>query len=82
MFFLAGGKAVANYDSVVNGDRIIQMALQESGHVDNAGILHDKSFSRINDTDWGMFKTVAASTVKINLPLRISSVIRVKTGDG
>ena len=30
VFFLASGKAVANYDSVVNGDRIIQMALEKS----------------------------------------------------
>ena len=50
--------------------------------MDNAGILRDKSFSRISDTDWGMFKAVATSTDKINLPLWISSVIRVKIGDG
>jgi NADP-dependent 3-hydroxy acid dehydrogenase YdfG len=58
-FFVAGGKAVANYDSVVNGDKIIQTALEKFGRVDvgghNAGILRDKSFSRISDTDWGMF---------------------------
>jgi 3-hydroxyacyl-CoA dehydrogenase/3a,7a,12a-trihydroxy-5b-cholest-24-enoyl-CoA hydratase len=59
VLFMAGGKAVANYDSVVNGERIIQTALEEFGRVDvvvnNAGILRDKSFSRISDTDWSMF---------------------------
>jgi hypothetical protein len=58
--FLAGGKAVANYNSVVNGDKIIQTALEEFGRIDvvvnNAGILRDKSFARISDTDWGMLK--------------------------
>jgi hypothetical protein len=82
VFFLAGGKAVANYDSVVNGDKIIQTALEKFGRVDivvnNAGILRDKSFSRISDTDWGMFKTPAASVGKINLQLRISAVISQK----
>lgn len=82
--FLAGGKAVANYDSVVNGDRIIQTALEKFGRVDvvvnNAGILRDKSFSRISDADWGMFKTPAVSTDKINLQLQISAVISQKIG--
>lgn len=81
---MAGGKAVANYDSVVNGDKIIQTALEKFGHVDvvvnNAGILRDKSFSRISDTDWGMFKTPAASVGKINPPLQISAVISQKIG--
>ncbi|GFG30340.1 hypothetical protein Cfor_01575, partial [Coptotermes formosanus] len=57
-----GGKAVANYDSVVNGDKIIQTALEEFGRVDvvvnNAGILRDKSFSRISDTDWDLIQDV------------------------
>lgn len=51
-----GGKAVANYDSVENGDAIIATAVQAFGKVDilinNAGILRDKSFSRMTDHDW------------------------------
>lgn len=39
----AGGKAVANYDSVENGDKIIETAIKAYGRVDilvnNAGIL-------------------------------------------
>lgn len=53
----AGGKAVANYDSVEDGEKLIQTAVENFGRVDivvnNAGILRDKSFARISDTDWG-----------------------------
>jgi NAD(P)-dependent dehydrogenase (short-subunit alcohol dehydrogenase family) len=50
----AGGKAVANYDSVATpegGKAIIQTALDQFGKVDilvnNAGILRDKSFAKL-----------------------------------
>ena len=70
----AGGKAVASYDNVVNGDRIIQTAIDAFGRVDvlinNAGILRDISFKNMKDTDWdlitdahltGPFKTTRAA---------------------
>lgn len=48
-----GGIAVANYNSVVDGDKIIQTALDNYGRIDilinNAGILRDRSFARISD---------------------------------
>ncbi|KAI4252436.1 MAG: hypothetical protein L6R42_007961, partial [Xanthoria sp. 1 TBL-2021] len=54
----AGGKAVANYDSVENGDRIIDTALQTFGRIDvllnNAGILRDVSFKNMSDEDWDL----------------------------
>lgn len=54
-----GGTAVADYNSVVEGERIIKTALDNFGRVDilinNAGILRDKSFARISDQDWGRF---------------------------
>ena len=53
----AGGKAVANYNSVEDGEKLVQTALDNFGRIDivinNAGILRDKSFPRISDTDWG-----------------------------
>ncbi|KAF9886520.1 hypothetical protein FE257_011427 [Aspergillus nanangensis] len=57
-----GGKAVANYDSVENGERIIQTAIDAFGRIDilinNAGILRDISFKNIKDADWDVIMAV------------------------
>ena len=58
----AGGKAVANYDSVENGDKIIETAIKAYGRVDvllnNAGILRDISFKNMKDEDWDLIMKV------------------------
>ncbi|GKT62148.1 peroxisomal hydratase-dehydrogenase-epimerase [Colletotrichum tofieldiae] len=58
----AGGKAVANYDSVENGDKIIETAIQNFGRIDvlinNAGILRDISFKNMKDEDWDLIMKV------------------------
>lgn len=69
-----GGRAVANYDSVEQGDRIIDTAITAFGRVDilinNAGILRDVSFKNMTDGDWdainsvhlrGVYKTTQAA---------------------
>jgi len=57
-----GGKAVANYDSVVNGDKIIRTAIDVFGRIDvlinNAGILRDVSFKNMTDADWDLITDV------------------------
>ncbi|XP_047448757.1 peroxisomal multifunctional enzyme type 2 [Mugil cephalus] len=57
-----GGKAIANYDSVEDGDKLIQAVLDAFGRIDvvvnNAGILRDRSFARISDLDWDMIQRV------------------------
>lgn len=57
-----GGDAVANYDSVEFGDKIIRTALEAYGRVDivinNAGILRDRSFVKMTDRDWHLVNTV------------------------
>ena len=54
----AGGQAVANHDSVTDGDRIVQQALDTYGRIDvvvnNAGILRDKTFHKMDDADWDL----------------------------
>lgn len=53
-----GGEAVANYDSVLNGEKIIQTAVDIFGRIDvlinNAGILRDISFKNMRDADWDL----------------------------
>ena len=54
----AGGDAVANPDSVTEGEKIIECALDHFGRVDivinNAGILRDKSLHKMSDADWDL----------------------------
>ena len=54
----AGGKAVANYNSVTEGEKIIQTAIDNFGRIDilinNAGILRDISFKNMTDKDWDL----------------------------
>ncbi|KAF4035546.1 short chain dehydrogenase [Phytophthora infestans] len=51
-----GGKAVANYDSVVEGHKVVDAALQKWGRVDilvnNAGIIQDSSFAKMAQQQW------------------------------
>ena len=54
----AGGIAVANYDSAEFGDKIIKSAINAFGRIDvvinNAGILRDKSMSKMTEEDWDL----------------------------
>ena len=54
----AGGEAVANGDSVTEGSKIVQCALDNFGSVDivinNAGILRDKTLHKMSDQDWDL----------------------------
>jgi 3-hydroxyacyl-CoA dehydrogenase/3a,7a,12a-trihydroxy-5b-cholest-24-enoyl-CoA hydratase len=58
----AGGQAVANYDSVEDGAKIVQCALDSFGRLDvvinNAGILRDTSFQKMTPADWDLIYRV------------------------
>lgn len=57
-----GGRAIANYDSVTDGGKIIKQAVDKWGKVDilinNAGILRDKSFASMSDKEWDQIHDV------------------------
>lgn len=54
---------MANYDSVLDGAKIVKTAIDAFGRIDvvvnNAGILRDKSFAKMSETDWGMYWLVS-----------------------
>jgi NAD(P)-dependent dehydrogenase (short-subunit alcohol dehydrogenase family) len=61
----AGGEAVANYDSVATvegGNNIVQSAVDAFGQLDvcvnNAGILRDKTLSKMDEEMWDIVVTV------------------------
>lgn len=58
----SGGEAVPNYDSVEEGEKLVQTALNVFGRIDivinNAGILRDKSFARLSEQDWDLVHRV------------------------
>jgi NAD(P)-dependent dehydrogenase (short-subunit alcohol dehydrogenase family) len=61
----AGGQAVANYDSVASragGENIVRTAVDAYGKVDilinNAGILRDKSFVKLDEEEWDLVLNV------------------------
>jgi NAD(P)-dependent dehydrogenase (short-subunit alcohol dehydrogenase family) len=54
----AGGEATPDYNSVLDGDKIVKTAMDAYGTVDilinNAGILRDISFMKQTDQDWNL----------------------------
>eukprot|EP00343_Euplotes_focardii_P008379 CAMPEP_0205822854 /NCGR_PEP_ID=MMETSP0206-20130828/14309_1 /ASSEMBLY_ACC=CAM_ASM_000279 /TAXON_ID=36767 /ORGANISM="Euplotes focardii, Strain TN1" /LENGTH=299 /DNA_ID=CAMNT_0053119481 /DNA_START=38 /DNA_END=937 /DNA_ORIENTATION=+ len=58
----AGGEAVANYNSVVDGAKVVQTALDTWGRIDivvnNAGILRDVTFHRMKQEQWDIVLAV------------------------
>ncbi|EDW57421.1 peroxisomal multifunctional enzyme type 2 [Drosophila virilis] len=58
----SGGEAVADYNSVIDGAKVIDTAIKAFGRVDilinNAGILRDRSIVKTSDQDWDLVNAV------------------------
>ncbi|KAA1120815.1 hypothetical protein PGTUg99_021443 [Puccinia graminis f. sp. tritici] len=56
------GNALANYDNVVEGHKIVKQAVDNFGTVhiliNNAGVLRDKSFKSMTDQEWDVVQAV------------------------
>ncbi|XP_029844734.2 peroxisomal multifunctional enzyme type 2 [Ixodes scapularis] len=57
-----GGKAVADYNSVEEGDKVVKTAIDNFGRIDilvnNAGILRDKAFVNMTPEEWDLIHRV------------------------
>lgn len=57
-----GWTAVPDYNSVVDGNKLIETAIKHFGRIDilinNAGILRDRSFQKMSDQDWDLINNV------------------------
>ncbi|EGG08566.1 peroxisomal hydratase-dehydrogenase-epimerase-like protein [Melampsora larici-populina 98AG31] len=56
------GQAIANYDNVIEGHKIVKQAVDVFGSIhiliNNAGVLRDKSFKSMSDQDWDTVQAV------------------------
>ncbi len=79
-----GGHAVANYDSVEHGEKLIKTAIDNYGRIDilvnNAGILRDKAFKNLNKDDWDLIIRVHLNGVYATTKAAFGHMIKQKYG--
>jgi NAD(P)-dependent dehydrogenase (short-subunit alcohol dehydrogenase family) len=68
---MAGGSAVANHESALEGEKIIASVMKLFGRIDvivnNAGILRDRSFLKMTDKQWDIVIKVEFSFACLSL---------------
>lgn len=62
-----GGQAVADYNSVEYGDKVVKTAIDNFGRIDiiinNAGILRDKAFKNMTPQDWDLIMKIHLTAI-------------------
>jgi NAD(P)-dependent dehydrogenase (short-subunit alcohol dehydrogenase family) len=62
-----GGVAVADYNSVEFGDKVVKTAIDNFGRIDvvinNAGILRDKAFKNMTQQDWDLILKIHLTAI-------------------
>ncbi|ESO07821.1 hypothetical protein HELRODRAFT_98504 [Helobdella robusta] len=80
----SGGEAVANYDSVEAGGKIIDFVIKTYGRIDilvhNAGILRDKSIAKMKDEDWDLVHGVHLRSVFLITRVAWAYMVKQKFG--
>lgn len=80
----AGGEAVANYDSVEDGDKIVQCALDSFGQLDilvnNAGISQNLPLALLEEADWDHVMDTNVKGTYLTSRAALRSMIRRKSG--
>jgi len=77
----AGGEAVPDFNSVLDGDKAVKTAMDSFGTVDilvnNAGILRDVSFMKQSDPDWKLVLDVHLNGTR-NMTKAVFPIMREK----
>lgn len=79
-----GGTAIADYNSVEFGEKVIQTAIDNYGRIDilinNAGILRDKTFRNMTHQDWDFIMKIHLTSVFITTKAAYTFMVKQNYG--
>ena len=79
-----GGIAVADYNSVEFGEKVIETAFDNFGRIDilinNAGILRDKAFKNMTQQDWDLIMKIHLTSIFVTTKAAYAYMLKQKYG--